>query len=82
MKYFVLLSFFSFTAFSYADQWVNGYRKKNGSYVQGHYRSNGNSTKAENWPTKGNVNPYTGKKGYKTYDNYNNGSYGNRGYGN
>jgi hypothetical protein len=50
---------------------VNGYYRKNGTYVQPHYRSSPNSTKMDNWSTKGNVNPYTGEKGTKkVYDNY------------
>lgn len=36
-----------------------------GTYVQGHRRSEANDTKLDNWSTKGNVNPYTGKSGTK-----------------
>ncbi|MCL2473554.1 MAG: hypothetical protein FWF23_01410 [Alphaproteobacteria bacterium] len=50
---------------SYADTYVNGYTRSNGTYVEGHYRSDANDTKADNWSTRGNTNPYTGKKGYK-----------------
>lgn len=42
---------------------VKGYTKKNGAYVQPHYRSSPNRSKFDNWSTKGNYNPYTGKKG-------------------
>ena len=52
-----------FTA--YADTYVKGYYRKNGTYVQPHYRSDRNWTKADNWSTKGNVNPRTGEKWYK-----------------
>lgn len=48
-----------------ADVWVNGYYKNNGTYVQPHYRSNANSSRLDNWSTRGNVNPYTGQRGYK-----------------
>jgi hypothetical protein len=51
---------------SYADTYVNGYTRKNGTYVSGHYRSDANSTKSDNWSTRGNVNPYTGKPGTKS----------------
>lgn len=47
---------------------VNGYTKKDGTYVAPHYRSAPNGTKADNWSTKGNVNPYTGKEGTKNVD--------------
>src|SRR6185369_4788225 len=45
---------------------VNGYFKSNGTYVQPHYRSAPDGNFNNNWSTKGNVNPYTGKQGTKT----------------
>lgn len=42
---------------------VKGYTKKNGTYVQPHYRSSPNRSKLDNWSTRGNYNPYTGRKG-------------------
>jgi hypothetical protein len=36
-----------------------------GTYVQGHRRSDPNDTKLDNYSTKGNYNPYTGKYGTK-----------------
>ena len=56
-------SFFSVQAV----QRVNGYYKKSGTYVQPYYRSSKNSNFYDNYSTKGNINPYTGKKGTKTY---------------
>lgn len=47
---------------------VKGYTKKDGTYVAPHYRSSPNSTKSDNYSTKGNVNPYTGKEGSKPDD--------------
>lgn len=44
---------------------VNGYVKKDGTYVSPHVRSSPNSTTLDNYSTKGNVNPYTGEKGTK-----------------
>ena len=44
---------------------VRGYTKKNGTYVKAHKRSAPNKSKGDNWSTKGNVNPYTGKVGTK-----------------
>ena len=44
---------------------VNGYVKKDGTYVAPYYRSSPNSTTLDNYSTKGNVNPYTGKAGTK-----------------
>lgn len=43
---------------------VGGSVRKNGSYVAPHYRTSPNRTKLDNWSSKGNYNPFTGKKGY------------------
>ncbi len=48
-----------------ADQYVKGYTRSNGTYVEGYHRTSPNSTTSDNYSTKGNVNPYTGEKGYK-----------------
>ncbi len=42
---------------------VSGYTRKNGTYVAPHYRSNRDGARNNNWTTKGNTNPYTGKDG-------------------
>jgi hypothetical protein len=36
---------------------------KGGSQVAGHYQSNPNGTKGDNWSARGNVNPHTGEAG-------------------
>jgi len=46
-----------------AQQRVRGYVKKNGTYVAPYHRSNPDATQTNNYSTKGNVNPYTGKRG-------------------
>lgn len=51
------------------NHYVQGYTRSDGSYVKGHYRTNRNSTNRDNYSTKPNVNPYTGKKGYINPDN-------------
>ena len=52
-----------FSSYSFADTYVNGYYRKDGTYVDGHYRSSPNHSKSDNWSTKGNINPHTGKRG-------------------
>src|SRR4030095_5529277 len=42
---------------------VGGYTRKDGTYVAPHQRTTPDGTKGNNWSTKGNVNPYTGKPG-------------------
>lgn len=44
---------------------VKGYTRKDGKYVAPHYRSKPDKSKSNNWSSKGNTNPYTGKKGTK-----------------
>jgi len=48
-----------------ADEYVPGYTKQNGTQVQGYYRTNPNNTQYDNYSTRGNINPYTGKEGTK-----------------
>lgn len=43
---------------------VSGYTRKDGTYVQPYFRTAPNSTNLDNFSTKGNVNPYTGKPGW------------------
>lgn len=54
-----------FATLSFADVYVHGYYRQNGTYVQPSHRSSPNSTMYDNWSTKGNINPYTGKAGTK-----------------
>ena len=51
-----------------SDHYVNGYTRANGTYVQGHYQTDPNSTKDDNYSTRGNENPYTGEAGTKPRD--------------
>lgn len=45
---------------------VKGYYKPStGSYVMPSYRTSPNKTKIDNYSTRGNYNPYTGKTGTK-----------------
>jgi hypothetical protein len=53
------------TGSSKSETHVRGYTKKDGTKVTPHYRSTPNTTKKDNWSTRGNVNPHTGKVGTK-----------------
>ena len=44
---------------------VQGYTKRDGTYVAPAHATNPDGTKSNNWSTKGNINPYTGKPGTK-----------------
>ena len=63
----------------FADSFVSGYFKRNGIYVQPHFRSSPDISTFNNYSSWGNINPYTGKWGtsnpvtqeiYKTYRNF------------
>lgn len=62
----VLLALFAMLFVSLAEARgvrVRGYTRKDGTYVAPHYRSSPNSSKSDNYSTRGNYNPYTGKTG-------------------
>ena len=45
---------------------VDGYTKKDGTYVAPHWRSSPDSSVNNNWSTSPNVNPFTGQQGTHT----------------
>jgi len=47
---------------------TRGYVKSNGTYVAPARATNPNRTANDNWSTKPNVNPYTGKTGTRSPD--------------
>lgn len=48
-------------------QRVGGYTNRFGTYVAPHYRTRADGNPYNNWSTKLNVNPFTGKPGYKSF---------------
>ena len=52
---------------AFADQYVHGYTRSNGTYVQPYYRSSPDNTVTNNFSYRGNVNPYTGAVGTNRY---------------
>lgn len=61
MKQLILIVLIIWSLQSYAQVKVKGYYRKDGTYVQPHYRSNPDGNPYNNWSYPGNVNPYTGK---------------------
>ena len=43
------------------------FKPSTSSYVNSYYKTSPNKTKLDNYSTKGNYNPYTGKAGTKNY---------------
>lgn len=52
---------------AFADEYVHGYVRQDGTYVQPYYRSSPNGTVMDNYSYRGNVNPYTGSVGTNSY---------------
>lgn len=53
------------TAMAAGSHSVKGYYKKDGTYVAPTQATNPNATKVDNYSSKGNYNPATGKEGTK-----------------
>ena len=53
---------------AFADTHVNGYYKRDGTYVNGYTRSSPDSTNWNNYSTQGNSNPYTRNEGRRARD--------------
>lgn len=62
------------SASAQTPKYQKGYYKKNGTYVQGHYKTTPDRTNHNNYSTRGNTNPTTGSKGYRAKD-YSSGAY-------
>ena len=66
---YIVIAFIAFSiiftdsAFSLNDQYVRGYYRQNGKYVKPYRRTYKNDTFNDNYSTRGNINPYTGKWG-------------------
>ena len=56
------------TGSSSSSTHVHGYTKKDGTYVEPHQRSTPDKKFENNWTTKGNENPHTGKDGSQLTD--------------
>ena len=48
---------------AFGDEYVQGYTRRDGTYVAPHHRTTPDGNPFNNYSTKGNVNPYTGKEG-------------------
>ncbi|HLK12364.1 MAG TPA: hypothetical protein VKW76_13375 [Candidatus Binatia bacterium] len=55
---------------AWADVYVHGYYRGNGTYVQPYVRSDPDGNPYNNWSYPGNVNPYTGRVAPGNADTY------------
>lgn len=63
IKSIVFASLMCIIPLSFGDVWVDGYTRRDGTQVNGHYRTEPDGYINNNWSTQGNVNPHTGKRG-------------------
>lgn len=66
MKIFTIIIavIFLLTSISFARTVrVRGSVRKSSKIIAPHYRTSPDSTRINNWSTKGNINPFTGKRG-------------------
>lgn len=70
LLFYLLALLILIPSFSYAAVHVNGYFRKNGTYVAPYYRSNPDSNPYNNYNYPGNTNPYTGKTATGNTDTY------------
>ena len=73
MYKFLLLMLLIFISNAQADEYVNGYTRRNGTYVDSYHRSTADNNPYNNYSTRGNINPYTGEAGTRSVPSY--GSY-------
>jgi hypothetical protein len=76
-KIFITIAFISFATQAMADEYVNGYTRSNGTYVESYHRTVPDGNPYNNYSTQGNTNPYTGEQGHVNPNNYNNNAYNN-----
>jgi hypothetical protein len=71
VKKLAILALAAFTTFASAQVYVKPHVNRDGTFVEGHYRSRPNNTDLDNYGTRGNVNPYTGQEGTRkpSYEN-------------
>lgn len=63
MKHLSALLLLVLSSAAFGDRYVDGYFRKDGTYVAPHYRSEPNQFRFDNYGARGNVNPYTGERG-------------------
>jgi hypothetical protein len=47
------------------EHYVRSYVRRDGTFVSGHYRTNRDDSFWNNYSSRGNINPHTGRVGYK-----------------
>lgn len=61
-------SFYGVGSTNSSVRYQSGYTRKDGTYVQGHFKTNNNGTNYDNYSAHGNVNSFTGSFGSRALD--------------
>lgn len=59
----MIMSLVAICSVAFADTYVRPHVRRDGSFVQGHYRSDRDNNPWNNWSHRGNVNPHTWQRG-------------------
>lgn len=51
-----------------ADNYTRPHMRKDGTYVPGHYSTEPNDRRYDNYSGRGNINPYTGERGSQRHE--------------
>jgi hypothetical protein len=54
--------------FAFADNYTRPHVRKDGTYVPGHYSTEPNQHRYDNYSGRGNTNPYTGERGSQRHE--------------
>ena len=73
-QYSTRRSYSSYGATNSSVRYQQGYIRSNGTYVNGHFKTNTNRTNHDNFSTRGNINTFTGRSGSRARD-YSSGAY-------
>ena len=60
-----VMAVFSTEAFAY--RYTGGHYRSSGTYVQPYYSSTPDGARWNNWSSRGNANPFTGKRGNRNW---------------
>lgn len=72
MKRIALLATLAFSTAAFADHYVQGHYRSDGTYVDGHMQSDPNEVRSDNLNSQTRqANPYTGERGHQRDENSN-----------
>lgn len=61
------ISLLSYASEAFAYRYTRGHSRSNGTYVQPYRSSTPDGSRLNNWSSRGNTNPFTGKRGSRSW---------------